>query len=1150
MMLAVRRCLLSPLFWMGNLLCLSGMAAAPALRPLAQTARMPAPAGVVVESVLPGSPAQKAGLLAGDVLLRYAGRPVNTPIAFEAAAVNLVTQPEVTVKRGERTFLLMLPFGAGKWVVAVPFHAPPSLILRPHVSSSILSLYQSGRKSREVRQYEAANTLWQAAFREAETSGDDLAADWLCGLIADNYRILAMDGKKTPTKEGKNAHLKEGLEWAQRLWQRISPGEDRESQCAVSVGIAYFHLNLEHPLEARPWLERAYSLAVECHDEMWAANTLNFQGMVAISLAMPQYGGPGAIFTQKAQFAKAQKIYTEALDIYKRLAPESKEIADVYSSLTEIAQVNGDLKTACQDCSRACDLYRKFAPDSLVLAGSLSSRANLETLSSELAKAQRDYEEAITLCRVKFSAPPETLATLYSHLARVLTMQGDTGAAQVYAHKTLDLWGRVVTPSFSERADLAITQGLLAAMQGDLASAAKIYGDSLTAIKRAAPISTEIIVVLTSLGLVELAQGDLEKSEKHFKAVLALLQYIPSAAIARAGVLNSLGMASASREDYQHASDYFEQARKIWKQKMPKSAGMVTSLLGLASVGLSQGDLQSAHTFCAEALATPINAASASIEVEGQTLQGQILLQQQKPQSALPCFKKATTMLETQRQAIFSLDARAFLLQQNAEAYTGLMQTYLALHQPDKAFAAVEQTRARSLADSMAKRRYELVRQLPAKLRDQQIALDDERRVRENALEHARNTDAAAQEKATRKALGVLSVRQRRLDADVALTLPRAAALEYPQPIDLKAAQQSLPPGTLALVYAADDKQTNLFTLTRSAFHFYHLPLSRQQLRQRIEGAHTLLANVNSTPQQVAPALTDLYTRLLAPAQKEIAQARSLVICPDGALHGLPFAALMPKAGRFLIEDKPVQVIGSLTLYRVLRSPRFHRRVNGARVLALGDPAYGTPRLVASAGDLHSETSETMGRDRQALRETGAVARKIGALYAPHSLVLTQQQATVANLLTRSERAGILHLGCHGLADSHDPLSSWLALTPDAHHPDGLLYAWQIMRMKLNARLVVLWACETGLGAESRFEGMQGVSRAFQTAGADNVLMTLWVVQEKPTADILLDFYTLWKKGQGKKTLADALREAQIKALKRDPRPYLWAPLVLNGAGE
>ena len=148
----------------------------------------------------------------------------------------------------------------------------------------------------------------------------------------------------------------------------------------------------------------------------------------------------------------------------------------------------------------------------------------------------------------------------------------------------------------------------------------------------------------------------------------------------------------------------------------------------------------------------------------------------------------------------------------------------------------------------------------------------------------------------------------------------------------------------------------------------------------------------------------------------------------------------------------------------------------------------------------------------------------------------------------------ILHFACHGVADERFPLESALALSiPDAleEGENGLLQAWEIFeQLRLDSELVTLSACNTALGKEFAGEGMIGLTRAFQFAGARSVMASLWAVSDRSTADLMGDFYTRVRRGEA---LDEALRGAQVAMLQRQretggrANPFHWAAFQLHG---
>jgi len=257
---------------------------------------------------------------------------------------------------------------------------------------------------------------------------------------------------------------------------------------------------------------------------------------------------------------------------------------------------------------------------------------------------------------------------------------------------------------------------------------------------------------------------------------------------------------------------------------------------------------------------------------------------------------------------------------------------------------------------------------------------------------------------------------------------------------------------------------------------------------------------------------------------------RRVIVAPDGWLAYAPFALLFPHSDLAYVPS------GS-----VLTALRARGAARGTRVLALGDPDYGT------APDRVALQVMRSGEQLVPLPGSGAEARAAG------DVVLLGKQATEAGLvaaLAKRKRWRAVHLACHGLMHPERPLLSSLALTPGGGR-DGFLSTVEIFRLKIPADLVVLSACETARGKIYRAEGVMGFTRAFLIAGSSRVLVSLWKVDDAATRALMEQFYGRWnpKEGAGE-AAATALREAQqaVAAMRDEWRePRFWAAWQLWG---
>jgi len=235
-------------------------------------------------------------------------------------------------------------------------------------------------------------------------------------------------------------------------------------------------------------------------------------------------------------------------------------------------------------------------------------------------------------------------------------------------------------------------------------------------------------------------------------------------------------------------------------------------------------------------------------------------------------------------------------------------------------------------------------------------------------------------------------------------------------------------------------------------------------------------------------------------------------------LHYLPFNAL--NGGEtYLIERYSLRYLPSASVLRYLTA----RDSQAAKtLLALGDPDRAGRRLPDAA------------------REVWAVAEGFHA-----STVLVGSEATEAAFRRLAPSHSHLHLAAHGRFDSGAPLTSGLLLARDDKH-DGLLTVDEIFSLRLDADLVTLSACETGLGSLNPGDDVIGLTRGLLYAGARAVVASLWRIDDETTLEFMTEFYRLLPGADA----VDALRTAQLAVLRQYGHPFYWAAFQLTGSSQ
>jgi CHAT domain-containing protein len=352
----------------------------------------------------------------------------------------------------------------------------------------------------------------------------------------------------------------------------------------------------------------------------------------------------------------------------------------------------------------------------------------------------------------------------------------------------------------------------------------------------------------------------------------------------------------------------------------------------------------------------------------------------------------------------------------------------------------------------------------------------------------------------------------------------------------------SLVPGTdvAYLEYVVTADNVGLFILKRNQLitdpelKYLELKVKADELRRKVSEFHSALAE--RQPDYV-PLGRELYRLLVEPAVNELQNMGTLCIIPDEFLWTLPFQALTPTRGEYLIQDRSVFYAPSLSVLKEL-TLRNRQQSTNTSFVAFGNPVIARDEQLKH--DLHSlPESES---------EVAVVAR-VGRSRLTKVLVGTRAEEKAFKML--APQYATIHLATHGVLDNSEPLNSYLLLTRTAGDAenDGLLQAREIIDLHLDADLAVLSACETGNSTVSPGEGVVGMSWAFLVAGTRSVVVSQWRVNSASTSQLMKTFYQAMANhndlnGRNK---SQALREASLRLMqdRRYRHPFYWSGFVL-----
>lgn len=1142
--------------------------------------------GIVVESIADTATAPERALVSGDVVTGWRQVAVGQPVAgtlttpfdwtwlqVERAARGPV---ELTVERAGKPLTVRLGAGTkgpGLWRVTV----------RPRLSRRLERTYLAALERARADDVDGALTAWNELARRRAIRLNPLLRAWLEQRRAAVLLAAGRADEAVAALTDAVAAAAAGGSLAAQLALSAELGRGLFRIGEYERGFEVHRASLELVATAAPG---TLSHAAALHDlgtmtlvvgDLDGAAELLHQAvalreqLAPAGLALAEsYNNLGLADTYAGRFEAAEASHRRALQIRLELVPDTLDLASSYNNLGMVAKERGDLDAAEELYLADLGLSQRLAPGTGDVATTLMNLGAVAWERGDLALAEERFHASLAIVTALDPAGIDVAANL-NNLALVAEQRGDLAAADDNLQQALAIW-QARTPDSQDVASALLNLGLIAWRRADLDNAQTYLVQARTRLDAIAPDNHTSALVLLMLGDVALDRGDLEAAEDWYRRSLELRERIMPGSAEIASNLINLGAIARRRGDHDAARRLFTAAIERRQASSPGSLFVAHGFQSLGALALEDGDFDGAEAALSQALEIRSRLAPGSSE-EATTLYslGRVSRARGRLAEAAARLERAIEALEAQVGRLGgSNEARAGFRAQFADLYRELIEVQLALERPQDAFSTLERSRAQLFLATLAERDLVFTADLSPDLerRRKQVAWDYDA-----VLERLAQLDPAAaadEVAAARTRLDELRRERTEVAAAIREASPRLAALQYPQPLDAARAAARLEPGTLVLAYSVGEAASTLFTLSRDGLTVHPLAATSRELRDAVtalRGAIVAGGGDSFAPQAHVPLASRLYDLLVRPAAAELRAAERLVVVPDGPLHALPFAALVSAPGEqrphYLVDDLPLSVTLSVTVLDELaqRRPTPARDPATWRVVGFGDPLY--PQATAGnepAASRDAAVRSVAGRGFALgpLPATRAEVAALDALWPDTAVTFFGAAATEDQVRTSDTTATVLHFACHGLLDEAFPLESALALTipeqPTAGAGNGLLQAWEIFEgVRLDADLVTLSACQTALGAELGGEGLVGLTRAFQYAGARTVVATLWSVSDRITAELMAAFY---RRLRGGEDVAGALRGAQLEILAGRPDgdsdvraadPFFWAAFQVIG---
>jgi CHAT domain-containing protein len=534
-------------------------------------------------------------------------------------------------------------------------------------------------------------------------------------------------------------------------------------------------------------------------------------------------------------------------------------------------------------------------------------------------------------------------------------------------------------------------------------------------------------------------------------------------------------------------------------------------------------------------------------------------------------YQSAIREIESLRSGALNTDeGRAGILSASRATYAETADLLYDLEREEEALATAEQGRARAFLDMLAESRVGVTDELSPEERKREdvilarISAAQKQLWKDNSTDEKRRLESELH--STEEALEALHLEVRRNN-------PRYASVQYPEPISVSEIRSKLLDGRTALLeYLLGEKRSLVWVVTKDKLTTAILP-PRREIEDQVNAYRKLLSGRASvltehqSEEQINRVGAKLYRSLFQSIALALMSCRTLIIVPDGSLNYLPFEALVTssKVQPTYLAEKFATVYGPSASVLVTVQTMNHEALAPPKaLLAFGDPVAQSPAVVAKTNQVAELASQTrmvpaaedytergfsFARLPYTRDEVLAISKQFPANQRRIYFGGAAREETVKS--EKLDEFRYIHFATHGFLDETKPGRSGILLSrvPQSSE-DGVLQMGEIMRLKMNADLVTLSACSTGLGKLVNGEGILGITRTFFYAGARNVAVTLWNVNDSATATLMASFYGYLNRGMAK---SEALRQAKLSLLHGPEllwhHPYFWASFVIEGEG-
>lgn len=877
----------------------------------------------------------------------------------------------------------------------------------------------------------------------------------------------------------------------------------------------------------------------------------------------------GIVYKNLDEFDKAMEYYLKSLDLRKSLLGENHpDIASSYNNIAIICVYKGLYDKALDHHFKCLNIRKQHLGElHLDVAASYSNIGMVYTYKSEYDKALQYFFKCLEIEKKLLGENNLGILTTYNNIGVVSHYLGNYEQALWYYFKCLEITKKYLGENHISFVQINSNIGSLFEDQHEYDKAIEYYIKSLDIItKLMGNEHTQTAVSYWNIGSLLIKTGNADSALVYLNKSLQIRMKLfglkhPSVA----KTYYKIGEVFEKKGQYDKALNYYHLGTISNLQ--------ITDLINIDELPSIAG------YFAWEELLSTLHGKARCLSKNPSGINNSLEL-------SLRNYQLCDTLINITRKEITSLSDKITLGEKASQIYEESINVCLELAQdktdPQKsnqykqwAFYFSEKNKASVLLESLSGQQALQFAGIP----DSLLSKEHDLRIDINFY----NKQLAESPDSSKQALyrDRLFSLNRSYDSLIAVfetNYPEYYNLKYSETTaSVPDIQKQLDESTAMVSYFAGDSMITIFTITHNSFDIEQKPTPKD-FAGKIDLYRRSLTRVSALGQRNYKKLATEFYDLLIP-KKTGKKIKQLIIVPDHALATIPFETFLTKPVTdktemhklpYLVNQYAVSYSYSATLFMKTFPKEKTKKIE---MHDLNDWLAFAPVADTCQTGMSLASRELLQR-YQNLSSDSVQTRSLRDYFAPLPGTLSEVK-TILDLFDKSQsnakieinrnadektiKSGllkdyrILHFATHGMAHNEKPeLSCILLASADSSDTenDGILYSGEIYNLKLNADLVVLSACETGLGKIKKGEGILGLTRALLYAGSKNIIVSLWQVADQSTSDMMVVFYDdLLKKGLSKSDYSKSLQQAKRHMIKNKQyaHPFYWSPFILIG---